>query len=393
MSLALITTQEEFEGMLDRIEGCRALAIDTEFMRDNTYYPKLCLLQLATDDEEIIVDPLQVQSIKPFARILTDPRTVKIFHAGTQDREILYNYCKVATAPVFDTQVAAPLLGLPQHAGYGSVVSAFCGVKLKKSDTLTDWTLRPLSNSQIEYSLEDVRYLIPLYDTMTKKLERAGRLHWLDEDFEKIQDPKQYEKPDSELWHKVKKASSLPKSQLVHARSLAIWRENIARKRDIPRKWVLPDELLVEICKREPETVDDLYKIRGTHEKLNRTMAEDVVRLIQTGKKSDPSTWPSTDNPHHGSPGGEAVVDVMMAIVRMRAKENRVAPQVLAVHDDLMALASGKRSGIDLLSGWRYEMVGRELVDFLDGKECVCIADGKLKVAKSCQNAACERGS
>lgn len=379
--------------MLGRIEGCRALAIDTEFMRDNTYYPMLCLLQMATDDEEILVDPLKVKSIKPLAGILTDPGTVKVFHAGTQDREILYNYCGVATTPVFDTQVAAPLLGLPQHAGYGSVVNAFCGVKLKKSDTLSDWTIRPLSNSQVEYSLEDVRYLIPMYDTMTKKLERAGRLHWLDEEFEKIQDPRQYEKPDSELWHKVKKASNLPRQQLAHVSSLAIWRENIARTRDIPRKWVLSDELLVEICKREPESVDDLYKIRGTHEKLNHTMAKEVVRLIKSDKKSGPSTWPKAEGARRSTPGSEAVVDVMMAIVRMRAKENKVAPQVLAVHDDLTQLAGGKREGLDLLSGWRYELVGRELVDFLDGKECVCIADGKLKVAHSCQKVACERSN
>ncbi len=376
----LITTQEKFDWMLSSIEGCRALAIDTEFMRDNTYYPKLCLLQLATDDSEFVVDPLKVPSIRGFERILTDKRTVKVFHAGTQDREILYNSCGAVAAPVFDTQVAAPLLGLPQHAGYASVVNVFCGVKLKKSDTLTDWAVRPLTSSQVEYSIEDVRYLIPMYDTMREKLDSAGRLHWLDDDFEKMQDPHQFDEDDAELWHKVKKVSALPRRQLAHASNIAIWREKIARKRNIPRRWVLPDELLVEICRREPKTPEDLYRIRGTREKLTNNMAKELVRLIQLGNKSDPSTWPHASGGHRQNGGADAVADVLMGIVRARAKENHVAPQVLAVHDDLMKLAGGAREGLDLLTGWRYELVGRELVDFLDGKESVRMVDGKLKI-------------
>lgn len=374
----LITTQQKFDSMLSSIEGCRALAIDTEFIRESTYYPKLCLLQLATDNEEFIVDPFKVPSIQEFASILSDSRTVKIFHAGFQDREILYNSCGVVPSPVFDTQVAAPLLGLPQHAGYASVVNAFCGVKLKKSDTLTDWARRPLSNSQMRYSLEDVRYLIPMYDTICQKLDEAGRLHWLDEDFEKMQDPHQFDRHDSELWHKVKKANALPRRQLAHASNLAIWREKIARKRDIPRKWVLSDEILVEICKREPKTPEDLYKIRGTREKLTQNMAREIVRLIDLGNKSDPSTWPSIAGGHKAAPGVGAIADVLMGIVKLRAKENHVAPQVLAVHDDLLKLAGGRRENLDLLSGWRYELVGRELVNFLDGKESMRIENGKL---------------
>ena len=380
MLRVLITTQEDFDKMLSSIAGCRALAIDTEFMRDSTYYPKLCLLQLATDDEEYIVDPLKVPTIRRLGDILTDSRTVKIFHAGSQDREILFNACGVVATPVFDTQVAAPLLGLPQHAGYASVVNVFCDVKLKKSDTLTDWTVRPLTHSQIEYSLEDVRYLIPMYDIMCEKLERAGRLHWLDADFEKMQDPHQFDRHDSELWHKVKKVNALPRRQLAHASDLAIWRENIARKRDIPRRWVLSDELLIEICKREPKTPEELFKIRGAREKLSQGMAKDVLRLIKTGSEGDPSAWPQSSSGHRSSPGSDAVADVLMGIVRARARENHVAPQVLAVHDDLMKLAGGSRDGLELLEGWRYELVGRELVNFLDGEESVRMVDGKLEV-------------
>ncbi len=378
-----ITNQQDLQAIVDQIYGCRALAIDTEFMREKTYYPLLCLVQMATDDVEFLIDPLSVKDLRPLAKVLTDPRTVKVFHAGRQDRELLYQRCGVAASPVFDTQAAAPLLGLPQQVGYGSAVSEFCGVKLKKADSLTDWTLRPLSASQIQYSLEDVRYLLPMYDVIREKLEGVGRLHWLDSEFAKMADSKTFENAESELWRKVKKVNSLPRHQLVHASNLAIWRERIAKKRNIPRKWILSDEILIEICKREPMTTDDLYKIRGTHEKLTSTMAKDIVHLIKSGKNSDPSTWPEKGKKHHGALGADAVADVMMGIVRLRAKENKVAPQVLATHDDLMELANGQRRDMDLLESWRYEIVGRELVDFLDGKESVSYSGGHLVVEPS----------
>lgn len=373
-----IRKQEDLEALLQRIDGCRALAIDTEFVREKTYYPLLCLVQLATDEGEYLVDPLSVNSLKPMAKILTDPRTVKIFHAGRQDRELLYRECGVAASPVFDTQTAAPLLGMPQQVGYGTAVSTMCGVKLKKADSLTDWTIRPLSGSQIQYSLEDVRYLIPMYDKMTQRLQEMGRLHWLDAEFAQMGDPNIYHSDDRELWTKVKKANSLPKKQLVHVQNIAMWRESIARKRNIPRRWVLSDELLIEICKREPRTVEDLYRIRGAHEKLTNAMANHLVKLIAQGKASDPSTWPVQKRTHRISVGADAVADVLMGILRMRAKQNDVAPQVLATHDDLMELASGVREGIDIMEGWRFEMVGRELVAFLDGNETVGIGDGQL---------------
>ncbi len=363
---------------MDKIEGCRALAIDTEFMRDKTYYPLLCLVQMATDDLEFIIDPFSVKNLKPLTKVLSDPRTVKIFHAGRQDRELLYHACGVVPTPVFDTQTAAPLLGMPQQVGYASAVAELCGVRLQKLDSLTDWTLRPLSGSQIRYSLEDVRYLIPMYDKMTQMLTENGRLHWLDSEFQAMTDPSIYEHAESELWRKVKKSSSLPRRQLIHVSNIAIWRERIAKKRNIPRKWVLSDELIVEISRREPESVDDLYRIRGAKEKLNRSMAKDLVTLIAKGKSSDPSTWPEKSKRQHSSTGSDALADVLMGIVRMRARENNVAPQVLATHDDLMALSNGKRKDLELLGGWRYELVGHELVSFLDGEESLHVVDGQL---------------
>jgi ribonuclease D len=364
--------------MLDKIAGCRALAIDTEFMRDKTYHPLLCLVQCATDDEEFIIDPLSVKNLKALAPILTDERTVKVFHAGKQDRELIFSYCGVAASPVFDTQSAAPLLGMPQQVGYGTAVETFCGVKLKKLDSLTDWTLRPLSNRQIDYSLDDVRYLLPMYDKMRERLEERGRMHWLDAEFAAMSDPATFEKPESELWHKVKKANSLPRRKLVHVQSIAIWRERIAARRDIPRRWVLPDELVVEISRVEPTSTSELYRIRGTREKLTSSMAKDLVHLIERGKEAAPETWPVKSKKKHANNGSDALADMLMGLVRVRAKEHDLAPQVLAVHDDLAALASGEREGLDLLEGWRYEIVGRELVGLLEGREMLKVENGTI---------------
>ena len=376
-----ITTREGLLNVLEEIDGCRAVAIDTEFMREKTYYPLLCLVQVATDDKEFLIDPLAIGDLTPMGKLLSDPRTVKVFHAGRQDRELLYHNCGTVVGPVFDTQAAAPLLGLPQQVGYSSAVSEFCGVKLKKLDGLTDWSLRPLSGSQIQYSIEDVRYLLPMYDKMCEQLEESGRLHWLDSEFAQMSDPAEFEQPESELWRKVKKANSLPRKQLVHVANLAIWRERIAKKRNIPRRWVLSDELLVEISRREPATVEELYRIRGSREKLTSAMAKDIIGLIEAGRRSDPTTWPAKEKKRNLAMGADATADVLMGLVRIRAKENNVAPQVLATHDELVALANGRRIGLDLLSGWRYELVGRELVEFLEGREVLRVVDGRLVAA------------
>ena len=375
----LITNDQDLRQMLDKIDGCRALAIDTEFMRDKTYHPLLCLVQCATDDEEFIIDPLRVGDIRSLGRVLADERTVKVFHAGKQDRELLFNYCGVAAKPVFDTQTAAPLLGMPQQVGYGTAVETLCGVKLKKLDSLTDWTMRPLTSRQIDYSLDDVRYLIPMYDKMRTRLEERGRLRWLDAEFAAMSDPETFSKPESELWTKVKKGNSLPRRKLVHVQNIAVWRERIASKRDIPRRWVLPDELVIEISRIEPTTTQELFRIRGTREKLTSSMAKEIVRLVEKGKDAPPEEWPSKTKKRHGGNGSsDALADVMMGLVRIRARENDLAPQVLAVHDELVALAAGARSGLDVLEGWRYEIVGRELVEFLEGREGLKVERGSL---------------
>ncbi|MFR7403388.1 MAG: ribonuclease D [Coriobacteriaceae bacterium] len=264
-----IASQENLEAFVRRAASSSVLAIDTEFLREKTYYANLCLIQLATDAEVAVVDPFAIEDMKVLAPLLTDSSIVKLFHAGGQDLEILYRELGVLPAPLFDTQVAATLLGHTQQIGYGPLVHSLCGVNLKKSDSFTDWSRRPLSTSQLEYAADDVIYLPKMYRIMVEKLEAKGRLHWLDNDFAAMSDPAHYESDPFERYKRLKRVGQLTRRQLSAAREVACWREVTAQERDMPRKWVLTDEQIVEACRRESRTIDDLFLIRGVREKLN----------------------------------------------------------------------------------------------------------------------------
>ena len=249
ISYMYIATQENLAAFVERARSSSVLAIDTEFLREKTYYAKLCLLQMATDDEVVIVDPFEMDDLSVMAPLLEDERIVKLFHAAGQDLEIILREVGVLPRPVFDTQIAAALLGHTQQIGYAALVHAECGVSLKKIDSFTDWSRRPLSASQRDYAADDVVYLPRLYAGMRAALEEKGRLHWLDHDFEELSDPARYEANERERFRRLKRVSQLSRRQLSAAREVAAWRELEAQRRDVPRKWVVTDEQIVAACK------------------------------------------------------------------------------------------------------------------------------------------------
>lgn len=378
-----IANQEMLESFVARAQGSSVLAIDTEFLREKTYYARLCLLQLGTDDEVAIVDPFEVSDLRVLVPLMTDERIMKLVHAGTQDLEILYRELGVLPKPLFDTQIAAALLGHTQQIGYAALVHAECDVALKKADSFTDWSRRPLSASQLDYAADDVVYLPRMYESMKAKLESKGRLHWLDRDFEDMVDPTKYEVDERERFRRLKRASSLSRRQLAAAREVAAWRELTAQQRDIPRKWVLTDEQIVEACKREPRTIDDLFMVRGMRDRLSTRDARTVVKLMVSALDSAPSSWPELDKGGKSEPNVDAQLDLMNALVRLRAKENGIAFPTLASHDDLTKVARGYRNGIDLLKGWRRKIVGEELLALLDGQLTLSLSSrGELIVSK-----------
>lgn len=375
-----VETQTELEKLVADLEGSEVLAIDTEFLREKTYYAKLCLIQINNGSIQAIIDPLRVHNLKVLAPIMEDDGCVKVFHSGSQDIEILYHEIGVMPAPLFDTQMAAALMGFPLQVGYGPLVHAICGVKLAKADGYTDWSRRPLTDNQLKYALDDVVYLPQMYEHMIKTLEGQGRSQWLKDDFAALGSIEKYELDPMDAWRKVKRVASLNRPQLAVARELAAWREREARTRNLPRKWIVPDEALVEVARKSPKSIDRLLEVRGLNSKLTTKSARSVLEAVKRGRECDPEDYPSIPKRPGGEPQIKGAVELLSSVVELRAHESGVAVPVLASHDDLVRLVHGRRDECDVLKGWRYELVGRELCDVMDGKLALCVVNGKVQL-------------
>ncbi len=376
-----IDSQDAFDAYIEQAKDAHVLAIDTEFLREKTYYATLCLLQLNADGAVAVVDPFTV-NIAGLAPLLVDESIVKLFHAGRQDIEILLHETGVVPKPIFDTQVAAALIGQTQQVGYGPLVHAVCGVKIAKADSFTDWSQRPLTDSQVQYAAEDVIYLPEMHRKIIETLRKKGRLDWLKGDFEELSDPRIYLVDERERYKKLKHVSQLSRRQMAAAREMAAWREIKAQQRNIPRKWVLTDEQIVEACKREPRSIDDLYMVRGMREKLPVRDARAVIELVRSSLDASPETWPEQDRCSKSEPNVDVQVDMMTAIVRLRARQNDIAFQTLASHSDLQNIARGHYDDVELLRGWRRDIVGNELVAFVNGEITLSIEHGRMKVRR-----------
>lgn len=382
MDSRYVETQTELEALVEDLRGSKILAIDTEFLREKTYYAKLCLIQINNGSIQAIIDPLTVHDLKVLAPIMADESCVKIFHSGSQDIDIIYHAVGVMPTPLFDTQMAAALMGFPLQVGYGPLVHAICDVKLAKADSYTDWSRRPLTTNQIKYALDDVVYLPQMYEHMTAKLAEQGRSTWLEDDFVALADPSKYEVDPHEAWRKVKRVASLSKPQLAVARELAAWREKEAQRRNLPRKWIVPDEALVEVARKSPKSIDRLMEVRGLNSKLTTKAAREVLDAVKRGRSCEPADYPELPKRSGGEPQVDGAVELLAAVVEVRAHGNGVAVPVLASHDDLVKLVHGRRDECEVMHGWRYEMVGRELCEVLDGKLALCIEDGEVKLVQ-----------
>lgn len=375
-----VSDRDALHDLVARVRGAEFVALDTEFMRERTYFARLCLIQLATDEIEAIVDPLAVEDLSPLLELLADVRMTKVFHAGQQDLEIIWRLSGAVPAPLFDTQVAATLAGFPAQVGYGALVSDIAGAKLDKSDTFTDWSRRPLSDTQVEYALNDVRYLPTIYHELYRRLDSEGRLSWLEPDFDRMADPATYEAVPEEQFRRIKRASSLKPRQLGVLMKLAAWRENEAQRRDIPRKWVLSDESLLEIARRSPEDRDSLAAVRGVGDKLAKGLYPGVMQAIADGKAMTADELPRLERKRRRPLDVDGAVDLMAALVRLRAKEHGVATPLLASRAELEQLAGGEREDSPLLEGWRRSIVGDELLRLIDGELTLRLDEGKLVV-------------
>lgn len=378
----LIDDDSQLKAFVKRCCTSPYMAIDTEFLREKTYYARLCLIQVAIEGEVAIIDPFAIKDITLLNDALTSPDVVKIFHASSQDIEILYHETGVVPRPVFDTQIAAALLGKSQQASYSSLVSSYCSVNLPKKDSFTDWSQRPLKDSQIRYAADDVVYLPQIYYDMVEVLNEKNRLHWLDEAFEEISSPEKYEIKPEERYRKLRRVNQLNAQQMAAAREFAAWRELKAQKINVPRKWIVSDEQIVEACRREARTIDELFMVRGMRESLRAEDARQAVACIKKGLSCPKEQLPQVHEQPKNEHNVDIVVDLMNAVVHLRARENHIAPQTLAPQAELMKLARGHDDECELLKGWRYKVIGKELKELLKGKFSLRIADGNLEIIR-----------
>ena len=373
-----ISDFNELAAFCERASASRILAVDTEFLREKTYYPKLCLIQIATHDESVAVDPLLIDDLTPLTSLLVDERITKVFHACTQDLEVILCALGVVPSPVFDTQLAAAFLGMRQQVGYGALVERYTGVHLPKADSLTDWSRRPLDEDQLAYAEDDVRFLPGIYDAMMTQLVAKDRLGWLAPEKEELTDRSHIERTPEQAYLHLKRASSLTRRQLAVARELCAWRERRAAERDVPRKWVVSDEILVELSKRSPKTVERLRRIRGT-DQLSPRDADALVRAVRKGLAMGTDNLPTPKRRERSSAEAEGAIDLMYALLRIIADHSGVAPQLIATRDDLLDLAQG-HADCRLRSGWRYEVAGKPLERLLSGEIGLTVKEGRVEV-------------
>lgn len=373
-----LSTQDQLEDFCRQIEGEKVIAVDTEFLREKTYYPKLCLVQVGAAELTAAVDPLLIEDLTPLAKIFEDASVTKVLHACGQDLEVILDGMGCVCAPVFDTQLAAAFLGMRQQVSYGSLVEAYCGVRLPKAESLTDWSRRPLDPEQLAYAEDDVRYLPGIYDRMVSDLARQDRLSWVRPEMDALCDPSRIKRDPSEAFLRLRRSGSLTRRQLAVAREVCAWREGVAAERDVPRKWVASDEVVVEVCKRTPGSLDRLRRIRGT-EQISERDGKRLLAAVARGVACPAEECPKVTKHLRPSSETEGVIDLMYAVLRLVSEKSGVATQLIATRDDLLDFLQDRKSS-PLSHDWRWELAGRTLDRLLSGEVGLTVKGGRIEL-------------
>lgn len=354
----IITTSPALVDLVANLESCEHVGLDTEFLRERTYRAELCLVQLSSHSDAACVDPLAFPDLIPLARVLTMPGITKVMHASRQDVEVLFPIAGLVR-PVFDTQIAAALTGLPAQIGYGELVRRLLGKELAKSHTRTDWSRRPLSPEQLEYALDDVRYLLPLKAHLEEQLERSGRLKWLTEELHELEDARNVVTIPEDAWLRIKGLRSLDPARERLAQALAAWRERRAMERNRPRGWILDDAALRDIVMQVPRSIEALAAIPEFPAGVLKHCGTELLECIRAADVPHPA--PPINTRTRPDPAKAALVKKLGALNQAIAAELGLSPEVLATRRDLELLADGRRD-VAVLRGWRREVLGDRML-------------------------------
>ncbi len=381
-----IDDQTALINLCKELKSAPYIAVDTEFLREKTYSARLCLIQVASKQTIACIDPFKLDSLDPFMEILLDQKIIKILHSARQDLEIFHDLSARVPGPIYDTQIAATLLGLPDQCGYATLVKHLLNVELDKAQTRTDWSQRPLDAAQLEYAADDVRYLIQIYPLILQQLKDNGRQDWLAEDFLALENAEIYQLPLDNLWKKVSGHTRLKGKQLAIVKQLASWREQRARAQNLPRKWIMADDVIIALARMAPEHPQQLEKIRGLANSRSKNMGAEILDQIRIARDIPQDQWPLIPKKRTNK-NEDVIVDLLMSILKLQAQKNNISPAILGARKDVEKLLTGE--GLPaLMQGWRKHIAGRVLEDVLEGRQVLKIQHRQLQLENT---AACDK--
>ncbi|MBK5960660.1 ribonuclease D [Rhodoplanes elegans] len=373
-----ITTTEALAAVCDRMAAHPFVTVDTEFLRESTYYPLLCVAQMASPDEAVVIDTLaEGIDLSPFWALMANDKVLKVFHAARQDIEIVWHMASLIPTPIFDTQVAAMVLGYGDAISYDQLVQRITGDNLDKSHRFTDWSRRPLTPAQTYYAVSDVTHLRDVYMALSDDLAKRGRTNWVDEEMEILTSPSTYRSDPETAWERLKSRVRKPK-ELAILIEVAAWREREAQARDVPRGRVLKDDVIGEIALQAPTTAERLASLRSLPKGFERSRwGQDILEAIKAGVARDPKTLPPIER-HRPMTNGSATVELLKVLLRMTAERHGVAAKVIATVDDLEHIAADDEADVRALKGWRRELFGEKALALKHGRLSLAVERGRV---------------
>ncbi|HEX2552857.1 MAG TPA: ribonuclease D [Microvirga sp.] len=376
----LITTTDALAAACARLASHPFVTVDTEFLRETTYFPKLCLIQMASTEDAVLVDPLAPGiDLGPFLALMADTRVVKVFHSARQDLEIIWNMGQLVPAPLFDTQIAAMVCGYGDSVSYEQLVNDLAKARVDKSSRFTDWARRPLTEAQLTYALSDVTHLVKVYENLMGELEANDRLSWLDEEMAILTSPETYRADPDNAWRRLAGRLRKPKEVAV-LMEIAAWREREAQSRDVPRGRILKDDALIDLAVSAPRSVEALGRLRSIPSGFERSRtASDILAAVERGVERDPKSIPMPERSRRSGAAG-AIVELLKVLLKAVAEQEGVAPKIIATVDDLEAIAEDDTADVPALHGWRRTLFGEKALALKAGQLGLSVERGRVVV-------------
>ncbi|MEC9183444.1 MAG: ribonuclease D [Pseudomonadota bacterium] len=369
MTITPIADTNSLAAFCEKQKTAAFVTVDTEFVREKTYYPILCLVQVAGPDDAVVIDAMASDiDLSPLDELFKNTNVVKVLHASRQDNEIFFNLFGSVPKAIFDTQIAAMVCGFGDQVAYGTLIAKLVGVQLEKTSRFADWSRRPLTQKQLAYALSDVTHLRVAYEKLAAELETSGRAHWLDSEMDILTNPDTYRMDPREAWRRIKSRTTNPKFLSV-LREVAAWREAEAQRRDIPRNRLLRDDSLLDIAAHTPKTSQALSRTRGMPRGFAEgRMADGLLDAIETGVATKPEEQPQVPKRDRLPNGLGPLTDLLKTLLKLRCEEEKVAPKLIASADDLERIAASENADVPALSGWRREVFGEQALALKQGK-------------------------